>query len=261
MKKTLALLLALLMVFSIALVSCGNDDEQPTDTQNNDFVSPGLKNTGTGTGTGTGKGTGTASNTFVDKNDTVYVLCDANIREEAKSSSDLLVTVPFKTALQRTKANNKWSEVTYTNQSGNPIKGYIANDLITTNAKSVNFVAQGTEEAPVVTKIKDNLGAGINNAIIRSFPLADSINNFQVLTDEQDAAMKIAQIPKGTADITVVSVSEDGVWAYIKGLGNPKDSSGNYATTNNTPVEGYCLYSVLEISGATNNGGASGGIG
>ena len=260
MKKTLALLLALLMVFSVALVSCGNDDEQPTDTQNNDFVSPGLKNTGTGTGTGTGKGTGTASNTFVDKNDTVYVLCDANIREEAKMSGTLLTTVPFKTALQRTKANNKWSEVTYTNASGNPIKGYIANDLITTNAKSINFIAQGTEDAPVVTKIKDNLGTGINNAVVRSFPLASSLNKFQVLSDEDDAAMKIAQIPKGTADITVISVSEDGVWAYIKGVGNLKASDGSYPATS-SPVEGYCLYSVLEISGATNNGGSTGGIG
>jgi len=249
------------MVLSLAFVACGEKEEEPTETLDNNFVAPINKGTGTGTGTGTGKGTGTASSTFADKNDTVYVLCDANIREEAKSSSDLLVTVPFKTSLQRTKANNKWSEVTYTNASGNPVKGYIANDLITTNAKSVNFVAQGTTEAPVVTKIKDNLGSGFNNAVIRSFPLSNDVNKFLVLTEEDDAAMKIAQIPKGTTNITVVSVSEDGVWAYIKGLGNLKASDGSYPSTNNTPVEGYCLYSVLEISGATNNGGASGGIG
>ena len=273
MKKTLAILLALIMSASVALVSCsegsndiddGNDDfvvdfgddietEAPETDENGETIKP--SNT-----TNTGNNN-TNTTTMESVNDTVYVLYTANIREQAsdKSSVDILATAPFGTALTRSEKNSKWSKVTYT-KDGTTITGYIANDLITTNAKAVNFIEKKNEDgSAVITKIKSTINA--NNAIVRKFPLADGYpNTFKVLdSDDFSADSIVAQIPKGTENVTLVSVSEDGVWAYIKGTG--KLYNGGNPSTESTTVEGYTLYSNLEIAGNSSNSGNSGALG
>ena len=269
MKKTLALLLAMLMIVSVALVSCkkkGNtDDTANTATSDSGFVvldSDNSDEADDGTDDNNGvSNSGNSSSEFVDQVDTVYVLCVANLRENPKTSSKILTSIPFKTALQRTKINNKWSEVTYTPEGGTLLKGYVANDLITTNSNAVVFVDQGTAEAPIVTSIKADLGSGVANAKVREYPIANKYpNEYKVVTVEEDNAIVVGQIPKGTTNVTVVSISADGTWAYIKGNGTLKGANGAFDTAG--AVEGYCLYSSLEISGATNSGSSgSNGIG
>ena len=273
MKKTLAILLALIMSASVALVSCNNNSDK-NDGADDDFVvdfggnniggettAPETDENGETIKPSNDNKNNNNTTTMETVNDTVYVLYTANIREEAsdRSSVDVLDTAPFGATLTRSAKNNKWSKVTYTKEGGATVTGYIANDLITTNAKSVTFTAQGTAEAPVVTKIKANLKA--NNAIIRNFPLADGVpNTFKVLNaDNFNSASIISQIPKGTENITVIEVSEDGVWAKIKGMGYDYNN-GNPATTA-TEVTGYTLYSNLEIAGSGTAGGNSGAIG
>lgn len=182
-------------------------------------------------------------------NDIVYVLYAANIREQAsdKPSVGVLGTVPFGASLLRSEKNNKWSKVTYVS-NGKSITGYIPNDLITTNAKSVTFVEQkNADGSTIVAKIKSTLDS--SNAVIRRFPLANGYpNTFKVIdSDEFSASSIVALIPKGTDNITVVSVSEDGVWAYVKGMG--KLYNGGNLSTESTTVEGYTLYRNLEIAG------------
>lgn len=272
MKKTLAILLALIMTTSVALVSC--NEESNDDDVENDFVvnfegneingettEPETNENGETIKPSTPNNPGTNTGTFETVNDTVYVLYTANIREQAsdKSSVDILATAPFGTALTRSEKNSKWSKVTFT-KDGSSVTGYIANDLVTTNAKAVNFIEKKNEDgSAVVTKIKTTINA--NNAIVRKFPLADGYpNTFKVLDpDEFSVDSIVAQIPKGTDNITVVSVSEDGVWAYVKGQGKLYNG-GNPATTT-TEVEGYTLYSNLEIAGNASSGGNSGAIG
>lgn len=274
MKKTLAILLALIMTTSVALVSCNNDnteDDDPDDfvvdfDNNGDTIigetsEPETDENGETIKPSTPNNPGTNTGTFETVNDTVYVLYTANIREQAsdKSSVDILATAPFGTALTRSEKNSKWSKVTFT-KDGSSVTGYIANDLVTTSAKAVNFIEKKNEDgSAVVTKIKTTINA--NNAIVRKFPLADGYpNTFKVLDpDEFSVGSIVAQIPKGTDNITVVSVSEDGVWAYIKGQGKLYNG-GNPATTT-TEVEGYTLYSNLEIAGNASSGGNSGAIG
>ena len=85
-------------------------------------------------------------------------------------------------------------------------------------------------------------------------------NTFKVLDPEEFSVGSIvAQIPKGTENITLVSVSEDGVWAYVKGQG--KLYNGGNPSSDSTTVEGYTLYSNLEIAGNSNAGGNTGAIG
>ena len=274
MKKTLAILLALIMTTSVALVSCNNDNTEEDDlddfvvdfNNNGDTIIGETSEPETDANGETIKptvkpNTGNNTTTFETVNDTVYVLYTANIREQAsdKTSVDILATAPFGTALTRSEKNSKWSKVTFT-KDGSTITGYIANDLITTSAKAVNFIEKKNEDGTaVVTKIKSTLS--VQNVIIRKFPLADGYpNTFKVLdTEEFNTGSIFAQIPKGTENITLVSVSEDGVWAYVKGQGKLYNG-GNPATTT-TEVEGYTLYSNLEIAGNASQGGNSGAIG
>ena len=187
--------------------------------------------------------------------DTVYVLYNANIREKAnsKSNNNILAIAPFGAELYRTGKGNKWSKVTYT-QDGTSITGYIANDLITTDKSFVNFIEQRNEDGtPVITKINS-----VYNAIIRVFPLADGYpNSFKVLdSDEFNSSSIVANVQKGTDNVTVVSVSENGVWAYVRCMGylyNAGNPAGELSI-----VEGYTLYSNLEISV---NGSSNGDIG
>lgn len=269
MKKLLAILLALMMIASLTLVSC-TDSSSASDDENDDFVAdfegdvvdgdttpPETDENGetvkpsNGGNNNNNNNNNTNTTTMEKVNDTVYVLYTAKIREEAstKSSVEVLGTAPFGAQLARSEKNSKWSKVSYT-KDGTVITGYIANDLITTNVKSVTFVEKKNEDGtPVVTKIKDTLGSNAQNAIVRKMPLANGYpNSFKVLdSDEFSSSSIVAQIPKGTANITVVSVSEDGVWAYVKGQGRAYDNGNSAATLSE--VEGYTLYSNLEIAG------------
>lgn len=268
MKKLLAILLALMMIVSLTLVSC-TDSSSNTDDENDDFVAdfegdvvngettpPETDENGEtvkpSNGNNSNNNNNNTNTTTMEKvNDTVYVLYTAKIREEAstKTSVDVLGTAPFGAQLARTEKNSKWSKVSY-NKDGTVITGYIANDLITTNVNSVTFVEKKNEDGtPVVTKIKDTLGSNAQNAIVRKMPLANGYpNSFKVLdSDEFSSSSIVAQIPKGTANITVVSVSADGVWAYVKGQGRAYDNGNSAAALSE--VEGYTLYSNLEIAG------------
>lgn len=284
MKKTLALILAMLLAASVALVSCDNKEDDlgddgddggfvvdfddfgetdpPETDENGETIAPSTdKNNQSGNSSG-------SSTTMETVSDTVYVLYTAKIREEAsdKSSVSVIDTAPFGASLTRSAKNSKWSKIKYTKEDNTTVEGYIANDLITTNAKAVNFIPQKTvtgegenqTEAPVITQVKDATTLKANNIIIRKFPLADGVpNDFKVLdTEEFNNSCILAQIPAGTANVTVVSVSEDGKWAYVKGKGN-KPVNGEYPN-NPVDVEGYTLYSSLVIAGNSSSSGNSG---
>ena len=182
--------------------------------------------------------------------DTVYVLYNANIRKDASLDSEveILATVPFGKVMERSQKNDMWSKVTYV-ENGSSITGYIANDLITIDSKAVTFVEQKNGDGTaVVTAVKTDLG-GANNIIVRKCPLANGYpNSFTVLESESfNEGSIVGQIAKGTPNITVLAVSEDGKWAYIKGQGILFEN-GEPETLLTTTVEGYTLYSNLVIS-------------
>ena len=274
MKKTLVILVALLMSASVALTSCGDDKKtKATGDGFGDFTAPAVTETDEEGNIISTDAEGNEviddsgnSSTWTEANDTVYVLYTANVRDEASTKGNKLTVVNFGTALKRIEKNTRWSKITYTNEDGTEGTGYIVNDLITSNSKAAKFIDQKTttadgQEAPVITKIKADLGTNKKNAIIRVSPLADGYpNSFKIVdTGDFDSDSIISQIPKGTENITLLAVSEDGVWAKVKGMGYAYNK-GNPATTA-TEVTGYTLYSNLEIAGANagNNSGSAQG--
>ena len=284
MKKTLAILLALIMSTSVALVACNNssddngDDgdfvvdwdedldfdggetEAPETDENGETIKA-PENTNTNNG---GSSSNTGATNMETVNDTVYVLYDANIREKAssKTSSKVLGKAPFGAALTRSAKNSAWSKVTYKTDSGSTVEGYIMNELITTNKQTITFVKQETvvgegenqTKAPVVSKFVDS-----SNYRLRKCPLADKFPHSVTLELGEKGQVK------GTKEVTVLEVSEDKMWAKIEvkaGDLNLKDAQGRYEDDKNctnpvysTKVEvGYVPYKFLEISKGSNSG-------
>ena len=273
MKKILAILLALIMASSVALVSCDDssstDDEGPADFDGA-FVD---EDDDEGDGSdevdaeedGDDENAGNTSNstTMENVNDTVYLLYPAKIREKAsdKESVASLANAPFGATLARTSKNSKWSKVTYT-ENGTSYTGYVPNDLISTNANSIKFDEKKNEDgSEIVTAIKANLGNGINNAIIRKYPLANGTpNTFNVVDkDEFNTKSIVGQIAKNTQNITLVSVSADGVWAKVKGTGVVFENGAPTNPPKTEVIEGYTLYSNLVIAGSSSSSGNNGG--
>ena len=267
MKKTLAILLALIMASSVALVSCKKDEGDTNDDNDDDFVVDfgddkvnGETNKSTEDGTGeNSKGTSKNedSEAMTTVNDSVYVLYNANIREKAstKKSVDILATAPFGAELKRSAKNDEWSKVTFTTESGTSVSGYVSNELVTTNKKTVTFVKQETvtgegenqTTAPVVSKLK-----GTDVYRLRHYPLASGYPH--KVTIELG---EIGQI-KGGTEVTVLEVSEDNMWAKISSKAVDVAVNGEYKGNYTSEKTGYVPYNFLEIAGNSSSGGQSG---
>ena len=273
MKKTLAILLALIMTASVALMSCDNSADNIEDDEdfviddfggdeNKDDVSVETNEKGETVKPNTDKNTTNTngSNTSMENvNDKVYVLYDANIRDQAstKNASKVIGKAPFGAELTRTQKNSSWSKVTYKDADGKTIEGYISNELVTTNKQTVTFVKQekvtGEGEDKKTEAVVSKL-VGTGNYRLRHFPLADGYPHKVSLE-----LGEIGQV-KGGTEVTVLEVSEDKMWAKISSTAVDKAVNGAYTGNYTSTAEGYVPYSFLEI-GASNNNNQSGGNG
>ena len=251
MKKTLAFILALMMILSVALVACGEKEEETQP--NDDFFNDDVDYTGEGDSTGESDSNIGIGNTsgFVAVNDKVYARYVVRLRSDAKvQSGNVIAEIPFGTELQRSERNSKWSKVKY-----GEVEGYVDNDLIGTDAKKVTFT---TLETPATDKIA-NLG-NTSNAKIRRYPLAKSELAFKLITeDDFEEDCIIGQVAKDT-EVTIISVSADKSWAYVKCTGKVRDEKGDF--TVEKEFEGYCSATVLaDLNKQASSSGSSGVLG
>ena len=271
MKKTLAILLALIMTTSVALVSC-NNSETPDD-ENDDFVvdfdggningdtdeietdeNGETINTSNNNNSGNSgnSGSSSSSGSMTQTNDTVYVLYQAKIRETAKETGKVLTEVPFGSQVSRAEKNTKWSKVTY-----NGVTGYIMNDLVTTNAETVTFEDQGVAgEGENAAKVYPTSKlVGTTNYRLRYYPLADGYPHTLVLLESNDLGEK-GQILGGT-EVTILEISKDKMWAKVTCTKVDIPVNGEYKKNYTSTETGYIPYSFLEV-GANSNSGSSG---
>ena len=261
MKKILAILLALMMASSVALVSCDNssstDDEGPADFDG--AFADDEEDEGDGSDEVDAeededdKNSNKTNSGLSQINDTVYTLCKSNIRSSMKTSSDsnIIATAPFGVSLARTEAGEEWSKVTYEGKTG-----YIKTELITTSVDTITFVdpegvktaEDGAKTYPTTTVV----GTKEDNYQLRKNPVVDS------------QGLPIEGQLKGGSEVKILAVSKDHKWAKVESSKVGKlGTDGKYPATEagyNENGTGYILYKNLVAGAGSANSGDNGEV-
>ena len=161
MKKTLAILLALLAATTITLASC---KEEPTTNvdgwdDDNDYVATGdtsddTADTTADTTTDKENGENTNVTGWVEKNDTVYAgVNELNIRTSASAANNTNVykQVNAGTALTRKATNGKWDKVVL---EGGETEYYVLHNFVSETNDNFTFTAV-TSETPVLLTLNE----------------------------------------------------------------------------------------------------------
>ena len=217
MKKTIALLLALITMLTLTLASCNKDKEGEEDL-GGDFEFN-FENNGTGKSTGATDASGNAVNTneFIAASGTSYIVHPVKVREKAKSSSATIGTADWGAAVELVERNNTWTKIKFTDTaSGATLEGYVRNELLTGDKKAVTKVDL---EAAVAAKIV-NLGNKSDGTPItlnvRTTPWNSSesteYKNVNVLSNISNKKYSV----QDGDDVEKLATTEDGKWVYIK---------------------------------------------
>lgn len=224
MKKFLAIFLALMMITTVALVSCkkdtpadDNDDwdnEDPVGDNGSDSGSDSGSGSGSDSGSDSGSGSGSnntddtpITNAWIDKNDKVYVGIDGTrLREGPGSGYKVGTNVNSGTELERLQTNGSWDKVKYEG-----VEYYVDSNLVTTAGKDFAFGAD--LDAPVNLTINED--KQIN---LRTSPFVSDADDYLYanvgksgLTSKDVTAEK---------PLTKIGVSENGIWFKVTYDGN-----------------------------------------
>ena len=215
MKKTLALLLAMLMILSVVLISCGKKEEEETLDTSDDlggFVIPsGDASEGDGSNDGSDDEKENNNSGFapITENTKAYMLMSVNVRTNYKKSATNGAAM-YGSEVVRIETNDTWTKIKYTDSNGATKEGYVYNEVLTIDAGRVGYVA---EETPVQATSNTNAGT------VRKVPwigekyntVIDEINgvNGDDYKLKKDQAVEILGKTE-TAD------DSGNKWAYIK---------------------------------------------
>ncbi len=249
MKKTLALLLALLMMLSVAVafVSCENNEEEPENTDDPFIFQPANTDDGTGDGTedGSDNGNSTASS-MTPASGTVYFLYAFKVRQAAKASSKSIGTVDYGSSAELIEMNDKWSKIKFTSE-GITKEGYVYNVTYTANQADITLI---TYETPKTGKAA-NLGT--SGLKVRTTPwncgqvtVDDAYTDCNVQADIKNG---FCSVKNDTAlEITgeVKDTSGKVLWYYVKCTVTGKENK-SYT------IEGYAWHEYVAVDGEATN--------
>ncbi|MBQ8850097.1 MAG: SH3 domain-containing protein [Clostridia bacterium] len=270
MKKTLAILLALLAAASITLVSCQNDDRKPVDDDDwdndNDYVdtSNDTNNDSTDTSTDTNNtqtpdgndnennnnNNNTNPSGWVEKNDTVYAGVSLALRSESSSNSTMLTSIPVGAAISRLETNYTWDKVTYNGQTG-----YVMSTYVTVNGLDFEF---NECEATAIT-----LSETTNNAVLfYQTPFSPGkYENFELDATNVLLAsgVKSTNLSEGYT-LNKVGVSKSGNWVKVELTGTVTISTNSTKTcTSETYYIRALAFNRKDVVDSTWNSGSVGG--
>ena len=244
MKKTLALLLALIMMLSMTMVSC-NKEEEPEDTEDDfgfNFEDP----TGEATGDSTDESGENNNNNsdFVAASGTSYILHPVKVRKEAKKSSSTIGVAAWGSAVELVERSTLWTKIKFTDKdSGATLEGYVRNELLTANKKQVTLVEL---ETPVAAKIADlgNKEDGTPYTLnVRTTPWncsqSEEYPNVNVLANIGNEKYQV----KDGDEVEKLGATEDGEWVYIRFV---KTVDGAEKTEY-----GWCAAKYVKVEGET----------
>ena len=221
MKKTLALLLALIMMLSMTMVSCNKEDE-PDETDDDfefNFEDPTGDATGDSTGDSTDEnGENNSNGDFVAASGTSYILHPVKVRKEAKKSSSTIGVAAWGSAVQLVERSTLWTKIKFTDKdSGATLEGYVRNELLTADKKQVTLVEL---EAPVAAKIS-GLGTHKDDGTpytlnVRTTPWncsqSEEYPNVNVLANIGNEKYDVVD----GDEVEKLGETEDGKWVYIR---------------------------------------------
>ncbi len=236
MKKTLALLLALIMMLSVSLVACdnGNDVGNNGDDFEDDDGFVGITTTPNTdeTDAETGKNTGA----WEDVNVTVYVLANnLNIRSAADSDDSVILgKADINNSFVATAADKDWYKITYEGA-----EAYVNAAYVTTNQAEAEFVDCTPEAIKIKNTVVDpNATKDLDKyakVMLRTDPVVDdktATNNVLIYSDTANG------------ELVKVAANKAGTWYKV----TYKDNTYYIASGAFKYFEGY-------------TGGSSGGIG
>lgn len=214
MKKTLALLLALIMMLSVSLVACNNNSSN--DGGNDDGIEDDDGFVGLGTTPVTDE-TDDESDTDTSNDDewavrnfTAYSMCEMYLRAEASRSAKAITTIKEKTQLtvvaeatiSESGAETVWYKVSYNNQ-----ELYANSNYVTTNIEDTNFSSiEPTDQFTLTIKTPDE---GVNTVNLRT-----------ILTYDRNLPeghiISVSNVDTQTKPMTVVAKNATGTWYKVK---------------------------------------------
>ena len=258
MKKLIALLLAILMIASLALVSCknnkgttGDSGNKGADTEDDGgLVIPegfGSSNT-TGTGTDSAQTSDTEGNqggnnqvpatSFVDVANqfSVYTYTSTKLRASAMMKANEVVTVNASEELKVIAQNDDWYKVRYGSD-----EGYVIKDFVTTNKDDTVFTDYATEEDYKTVQIKGDAN-NINKVNIRQYP---------IVADEYlvQSVKTLTYAETSNGELLVIGQNATGRWFKVSYQG-----SVYYLAVNSSTKP------LLIVSGEALGGSSQGGI-
>ena len=242
MKKILIATLALITALCISLAACDKKDKNKDDEPIDDDPIGVRPSDSDSQPTDSGNGNGTGTNVWVDKNDTVYVLTESNIRANTSTSSTKIATVPMGTALTRTQTNGTWDKITYNDQ-----EAYIKSNLVTTNINTVTFDPVAENEQIFLHLKTSGNSANPTSVNLRKSPTS---------TSGIDPVCTITETITSGDVLKLIAKSRDGAWVKVSFTGT---ANGTTYTGNE---ELYCTPSYfVELSTGGSGGGTGGAAG
>lgn len=224
MKKTLAILLALLAATSITLASCKDDGRSTLDDdwndEDNDYVetddetddnddgddTSGSQGNGENNNDNNNDNTNTNPTDWETKDDTVYAGVKIKLRAEASTTSETIATIPFGSALSRSETNGRWDKVTYNGKTG-----YVSHTYVSLNSSDFSF----NDCEPVSITLKEN---GDRNVCFYLTPFSPGgFSNFETFSGNVLLAsgLKAANLSKGYT-MKKLAVSQSGSWVKVE---------------------------------------------
>ena len=237
MKKTLAILLALIMILSVALVSCNNKKPSSSigdDDPDNDFVAQ-SKATDTGDDSNTSNTDNAALGAeFVEftSTKTLWVMSDVYLRSEPSTSSSSKIGVETGTELVADAKNDSWFRITYNGETR-----YVSADYVTeTQSEAVFTKFENDSDRFTLTIKSSGVSTSPNQINLRSAPVFDSTRSTKTVKEtEVTASNPLTVIGKnGNSSWYIVLFNGTEYYLAITSVttpllvGLPSNNSGNF---------------------------------
>lgn len=226
MKKLLALFLAILMIATVALVSCNNnkgttgnnndDEAETTPEDNGGLVIPDNIQSSETTGddsesteTSDKPANNDPNGGFEDVTQfSVYTYTKTKIRSSAKISANVVTTVEPSSTLvvvaKRDTEGNQWYKVKYGTS-----EGYVPQDFVTLNKDDTTFTELDEADQKTI-KIKANTDSSSDpyKVNIRQYPIVSDY-----LTEQEVVTLTSAETANG--ELVKIGESTSGLWYKV----------------------------------------------